>query len=136
MPLWVNTVSGCELHDIMTEVDVGFEFRVFIDGSTAAPPAPGPGSPAVTDKVLSRHSGIFNVAFCDGHVQSLSNSIDTNTFIHLMTPSDKDSRLRRLARPNCNVRMIRIGQTPNITIDSSWMRTISGRDETYSSRSA
>jgi prepilin-type processing-associated H-X9-DG protein len=45
----------------------------------------------VTDKVYSRHSGTFNVSFCDGHGQSLSNSMDTDTFIHLMTPSDRDS---------------------------------------------
>ena len=45
-------------------------------------------SPSLSDKVMSRHPGGVNVAFCDGHTQFLANSIDIPTFMMLMTPYD------------------------------------------------
>lgn len=35
----------------------------------------------------SMHSGVFNAAFCDGHVSSVPNTIDYHVFRQLMTPN-------------------------------------------------
>jgi prepilin-type processing-associated H-X9-DG protein len=43
-------------------------------------------TPKLSDKLLSRHPGGVNVAFCDGHMQFLSDNIDVTAFKMLMTP--------------------------------------------------
>jgi prepilin-type N-terminal cleavage/methylation domain-containing protein/prepilin-type processing-associated H-X9-DG protein len=87
-PLWIR--EGVDATALKMEVDVGFEWKTFDTTK-----------PAITDKVLPSHSGGFNASFCDGHQQFLSTSINLDTFIHLMTPSDK----------NCTTDMTNIGAT-------------------------
>jgi prepilin-type N-terminal cleavage/methylation domain-containing protein/prepilin-type processing-associated H-X9-DG protein len=89
LPLWMNystnnpNISTEPLH---MEVEVGFEW-----GSFADPSKGDKTPPRMTDKVLSSHpGGGVNVIFCDGHQQFLQPSMDLNTFIHLMTPYDRD----------------------------------------------
>ena len=60
------------------ELNFGFEWGYF-DTTTGA-------VQKVTDKIVSRHSGSVNVAFCDGHQTTLSDSVDLEVFKHLMTP--------------------------------------------------
>jgi prepilin-type processing-associated H-X9-DG protein len=43
-------------------------------------------TPKLSDKLLSRHPGGVNVAFCDGHMQFISDNIDITAFKMLMTP--------------------------------------------------
>lgn len=90
-PLWIK--NPLDRGAGRMEVDVGFEWSKF---NTTRPPA-------MTDKVLASHAGGVNVSFCDGHQQFLSTSISLDTFIHLMTPSDK----------NCS--------TPNLTNFTGYM---------------
>jgi prepilin-type N-terminal cleavage/methylation domain-containing protein/prepilin-type processing-associated H-X9-DG protein len=75
LALWSNGDPAL----LKAEVGVGFEWGQFVD----------PNNPQITDKVLTNHSGGFHGAFCDGHVQLLSNQMDIATFIHIMTPYDK-----------------------------------------------
>ena len=56
------------------EVNLAFEW-----GTLSSPPK-------MTDKIVSRHSGSLNVAFCDGHLQSVSDLVDVDVFRQLMTP--------------------------------------------------
>ena len=58
------------------ELNLGFDWGLF--SSTSAT--------SITEKVLSRHSGSFNAAFCDGHLASLSDSVELSVFRQLMTP--------------------------------------------------
>jgi prepilin-type N-terminal cleavage/methylation domain-containing protein/prepilin-type processing-associated H-X9-DG protein len=76
-PLWFNPRSSSGT--LSKEVELGFEWSTFSS------------APKVTDKILSAHpGGSINVAFCDGHQQSIMPSMDIGTFIHLMTPYDRD----------------------------------------------
>jgi prepilin-type N-terminal cleavage/methylation domain-containing protein/prepilin-type processing-associated H-X9-DG protein len=76
-PMWFTTKTAAG--SLSMEVELGFEWGTF---STA---------PKVSDKLLSAHpGGAVNVAFCDGHTQSIQPSMDVNTFVHLMTPYDHD----------------------------------------------
>lgn len=76
-PLWI--MNPINRNSLRMEVNVGFEWSVFNTTKQS-----------LTDKALSSHAGGLNVSFCDGHQQFLSSSISLDTFIHLMTPSDKD----------------------------------------------
>ena len=71
--LYVGTTAPQNASNAM-EAGVGFEW-----GQWSA-------SPKLSDKLLSRHPGGVNVAFCDGHMAFLADSIDVNTFMMLMTP--------------------------------------------------
>jgi prepilin-type N-terminal cleavage/methylation domain-containing protein/prepilin-type processing-associated H-X9-DG protein len=76
-PLWFTFRTA--VGTLTQEVELGFEWGKF----SAAP--------KVTDKILSSHpGGSINVAFCDGHQQAIQPSMDVGTFIHLMTPYDRD----------------------------------------------
>jgi prepilin-type processing-associated H-X9-DG protein len=74
----------CSFTDLeAAECTLGFEW-----GSLAATTRPT--TMSVADQIGSRHSGsVIGVGFCDGHQLWLSNSINVNTFRHLMTPYDK-----------------------------------------------
>jgi prepilin-type N-terminal cleavage/methylation domain-containing protein/prepilin-type processing-associated H-X9-DG protein len=83
-PLWLNNIYtnlGQVSGDLSMEVDVGFEWGTFNISATS--------SAVLTDKIVSNHSGGNNVSFCDGHQQFLLNSIDIETFVHIMTPYDR-----------------------------------------------
>jgi prepilin-type processing-associated H-X9-DG protein/prepilin-type N-terminal cleavage/methylation domain-containing protein len=60
------------------EMNLGFEWGYLT--SNASP---------TTEKILSRHSGGINVAFCDGHQASISSEVDINVFRQLATPNAK-----------------------------------------------
>jgi prepilin-type N-terminal cleavage/methylation domain-containing protein/prepilin-type processing-associated H-X9-DG protein len=67
------------------EVDVGFDWGQFWNDSNR--------QPDLKDKIYSNHSGGFNASFCDGRTVFLHTSIDVATYIHLMTPYDRDCPL-------------------------------------------
>ena len=71
---WTSSawVAGSENQ---AELNLGFDWGIF--SSNTAP---------ITEKALSRHSGSFNVAFCDGHLTSLSDTVNLQVFRQLMTP--------------------------------------------------
>ena len=72
--LWI--ASG----DALAQFNLGFDWALFENILTPA---------SVTQKATSRHSGTFNVAFCDGHLTSLSDSLNIDVFRQLMTPWGK-----------------------------------------------
>ena len=57
---------------IHMEVDVGFDW--------------GSSPTRLSDKIQSRHPGMVNATFCDGHTQTLRQDIDVEVFKQLMTP--------------------------------------------------
>ncbi len=96
------------------QADVGMVWDGYIDGSSA----PRPPSLAInvgTDFLIdaednhldwhharpsSKHPGCVVVSFCDGHVTTLSQNIDYQTFRHLMTPHGKGAGLRGVLDPS------------------------------------
>ena len=42
----------------------------------------------VSNQVASRHAGVVNFSFCDGHTQSIRDDVDVNVFRHICTPND------------------------------------------------
>ncbi len=76
-PSWMSQDTTKDTGTMQT--DVGFEWRTYNSVASAK----------ITDKILSNHPGGLNVAFCDGHARSISNDMDVDTYIHLMTPWDK-----------------------------------------------
>ncbi len=98
---------------VILQADVGMIWDGLLDGSPSAMPE----SLAINrqlDHVLdaednhlapsharpsSRHPGCVVVSFCDGHVTTLSQQIDYQTFRHLMTPYGKGAGLRGALDP-------------------------------------
>ncbi|MBN1393400.1 MAG: DUF1559 domain-containing protein [Pirellulales bacterium] len=63
-------------HDSRGELSLAFEWGAL-----------NVNNPATIDMVTTaRHGGIINACFCDGHQYAISEDMDLNTFIHLMTP--------------------------------------------------
>jgi prepilin-type processing-associated H-X9-DG protein/prepilin-type N-terminal cleavage/methylation domain-containing protein len=77
--LWTSSAYGGVDADNLAELNLGFEWGTF---ST---------DPSVGEKILSRHNGTVNVAFCDGHQTSLSDNVDVDVFRQLMTPYSKNA---------------------------------------------
>jgi len=76
-PAWYHkdsTDTATNNAETQMEKDIGFNW------GTVSTPA------AMNTRVVSRHSGGVNAAFCDGHVQFIRSSIDIGVYCHLMTP--------------------------------------------------
>jgi prepilin-type processing-associated H-X9-DG protein len=67
-PRWTGGDTG----EYKMEVEVGFDW--------------GGEFTKLNQKVLSRHSGGLNVAFCDGHAQFLRDNVSIDVYKQLMTP--------------------------------------------------
>ena len=93
-PYWTSTVpadatstdlfsyaSGTPPTPNNMERSIAFEWGTFATNATS-----GAATDALTDKILSAHSGGVNVCFCDGHQYYLNTSVDVTTFKLLMTP--------------------------------------------------
>ena len=62
------------------ELSLGFDWGAILASEIGNTPA------KVNQVVNSRHGGIMIASFCDGHQSQISESMDTNTFKHLVTP--------------------------------------------------
>jgi hypothetical protein len=99
--------QDCHARRLILEADVGMIW----DGITTGDPTPTPASLGINrgaDQLIdtesisflpmfarpsSRHSGVVVASFCDGRVTTLKNSLDYQTFRHLMTPDSADAGL-------------------------------------------
>ncbi|GAB6185392.1 DUF1559 family PulG-like putative transporter [Thermopirellula anaerolimosa] len=61
----------------------------------APPPFPGPlpNASQLNPRPSSNHPGGVNVAFCDGHVDFITDDVDYSVYQHLMTPDSKAAGL-------------------------------------------
>jgi prepilin-type processing-associated H-X9-DG protein len=48
-----------------------------------------PAKDGITRKISSRHNGVINVAFCDGHQASINTELDYSVYRQLMTPNSR-----------------------------------------------
>jgi prepilin-type N-terminal cleavage/methylation domain-containing protein/prepilin-type processing-associated H-X9-DG protein len=60
------------------ELTLGFEWSALARATLAR----------VSNQIASRHAGVINVSFCDGHNQTISDDMDVNVFRHICTPND------------------------------------------------
>ena len=67
------------------EMTLGFEWSSLGTGPQTNTLRTSP-APQVGDQVNSRHAGIINAAFCDGHVATIRDDMPLDVFKHLMTP--------------------------------------------------
>lgn len=73
------------------------------DGNTIATSAPAAEVDFNADAEYARpssfHPGVVVVSFCDGHQQTLSNTMDYRVFCHLMTPDSNDASVTGVLDP-------------------------------------
>ncbi len=60
------------------ELTLGFEWSALANSPLAR----------VSNQIASRHGGIVNVSFCDGHTQPIRDDINVSVFLHICTPND------------------------------------------------
>jgi prepilin-type processing-associated H-X9-DG protein len=75
----------------LTEIDLGFEwsslgFGVYSGTTSAAGGFNARSGATIADQIGSRHGGLTIVAFCDGHVSRLNDSLSVDVFRQIMTP--------------------------------------------------
>ena len=85
-PAWPDAASAPPSYG---ELTLGFEW--------AALQAIHGGQGEQSDR--TRHGGIVNVSFCDGHTQSIRDDIDIDVFRHICTPNDGQWSARRIQLP-------------------------------------
>ncbi len=73
--VWWNSAGWTEP---AAEMTLGFEWSALASTTLAR----------VSNQISSRHGGVINVSFCDGHTQSIRDDMDVNTFRHICTPND------------------------------------------------
>ncbi len=74
-PPWYDQSSGIPSYG---ELTLAFEWASLQAAAVAR----------VSNQIASRHAGVVNVSFCDGHTQSIRDDIDVNVFRHICTPND------------------------------------------------
>ncbi|MEN6459118.1 MAG: DUF1559 domain-containing protein [Thermoguttaceae bacterium] len=72
---WTDTDSTVPSYG---ELTLGFEWRALDYANLAR----------VSNQIGSRHGGIVTVSFCDGHVQTIRDDMDVETFKLICTPND------------------------------------------------
>ena len=74
-PAWPEGVSTVPSYG---ELSLAFEWSALANAPLAK----------VSNQISSRHGGVINVSFCDGHTQLIRDDIDVNVFRHICTPND------------------------------------------------